>query len=212
MRTTKKSTGAPPLSWKPATVDDLIGQPGEVARKLLAKVGKLRDEQGGTLKLLLIGPPGIGKTSIVDILARELGGSPWAIDEANGKSVTIETVKQWMAQLPYGSLYSEWSIKVVNELDRCSRDAQDLMLSYLDKMPSGRAFLGTSNLDLQQLTERFQTRFQVVRLKAPQSEEIAAFLQSRWKAPEAVIHMIAVGCGGNVRAALADLENYFDAR
>jgi hypothetical protein len=29
--------------------------------------------------------------------------------------------------------------------------------------------------------------------------------------PEAVAAMIAVGCGGNVRAALADLETHFDA-
>jgi replication-associated recombination protein RarA len=193
-------------------MDQLIGQPGEVGRKLLAKAGRLKASRDGNLKLLLIGPPGIGKTSIVDLLARELGGTPWAVEEANGKSVTIETVKHWMVQLPYGCLYSDWSIKLVNELDRCSRDAQDLMLSYLDKLPPGRAFMGTSNLDLNQLTERLQTRFQVVRLKAPDSEEIAAFLKRHWDAPEAVINMIAVGCGGNVRAALADLENYFDAR
>lgn len=203
---------SPALAWKPATMDDLIGQPGEIGRKLLSKVQRMRELRNGSLKLLLIGPPGIGKTSIVDLLARELGGTPWAVDDSNGKSVTIETVKIWTAQLPYGCLYSDWSIKVVNELDRCSRDAQDLMLSYLDKLPAGKAFLGTSNLDLNQLTERLQTRFQVVRLKAPKAEEISTFLKRHWEAPEAVINMIALGSGGNVRAALADLENYFDSR
>ncbi|NQX01670.1 hypothetical protein HQ447_13515, partial [bacterium] len=36
-----------------------------------------------------------------------------------------------------------WSVKVVNELDRCSKDAQDMLLTYLDRMKPGDAFLGT---------------------------------------------------------------------
>ena len=47
----------------------------------------------------------------------------------------------------------------MNELDRCTREAQDLLLTYLDRLPPGRALLGTSNLHLDPLTERFQTRF-----------------------------------------------------
>jgi hypothetical protein len=51
-----------------------------------------------------------------------------------------------------------------NEVDRCSRDAQDLLLTYLDRMGPGLAFLGTTNLDLDRLTERFQKRLLPVRL------------------------------------------------
>ncbi len=40
-----------------------------------------------------------------------------------------------------------------------------MLLSYLDRMRPGHAFLGTTNLDLTCLTERFQTRFQSVRLR-----------------------------------------------
>ena len=83
--------------------------------------------------------------------------------------------------------------------------------ALLDKLPPGRAFIGTSNLDLSQLTERFQTRFQSIKLPAPDSDEIRGFLIDRWKVPEPVASMIAVGSGGNVRAALADLETHFDA-
>ncbi len=72
-----------------------------------------------------------------------------------------------MTQLPYGSLFGAWSVKIVNELDRCSREAQDLLLTYLDRMPAGRAFPGTSNLQLDLLTERFQTRFQAIKLLPP---------------------------------------------
>jgi hypothetical protein len=40
-------------------------------------------------------------------------------------------------------------------------------------MRSGHALLGTTNLDLPSLTERFQTRFQSVRLQPPDNEALA---------------------------------------
>lgn len=71
-------------------------------------------------------------------------------------------------------------MRIADELDHCSREAQDLLLTYLDHLPPARALLGTSNLQLDLLTERFQTRFQSVRLLPPATEELAEFLASRW--------------------------------
>jgi len=200
-----------PLAYKPARPDELIGQSQTIARKLLAKANKTKNNGRHPMKVLLYGAPGIGKTSIAQMLAAELSGSSWNVEETNGKLVTIETVKSWMRELAYSSLFGDWTVKIVNELDRSSRDAQDLLLEYMDKLPPGRAFIGTSNLDLGQLTERFQTRFQSIKLPAPDSDEIRGFLIDRWKVPEPAASMIAVGSGGNVRAALADLETHFDA-
>ena len=76
----------------------------------------------------------------------------------------------------------------------------------LDRMRPGHAFLGTTNLDLSSLTERFQTRFQSVRLQPPDSESLAAFLARRWGAPISITRQIAERAKGNVRAAMADFE------
>jgi replication-associated recombination protein RarA len=160
-----------PLAWRPQCPEDILGPAGLVAQKMLAKAEAAKANGRVPVKVLLYGPPGVGKTTIAEMLAGALSDSPWSIEEANGKLVTIETVKGWMRDLHYGSLYSEWSVKLVNELDRCSRDAQDLLLSYLDKLPPGRAFIGTSNLNLGDLTERFPdgTRMDLV------TEALAAF-------------------------------------
>ena len=208
---TQRINHTPPLSWRPERPQEIIGKPAQVAAKLLAKAKRARENGRAPLKILLYGPPGIGKTTIADMVAAQLDETRWGVDETNGKLVTIETVKRWMRELAFANLFSDWSVKIVNEMDRCSRDAQDLLLSYLDRLPPGRAFIGTSNLDLSQLTERFQTRFQAIRLEAPASEEIRGFLLRHWEVPEQTASMIAVGCGGNVRAALADLESYLDA-
>ena len=114
-------------------------------------------------------------------------------------------------RLRLGLLAAAWGANIINEMDRCTRDAQDLILSYLDRLPAGRAVIGTSNLQLDLLTEPFQTRFQSIKLAAPSTEEIAAMLGRHWPVDEATSLRIAVGSGGCVRAALADLESWLDA-
>ncbi|WP_345738078.1 ATP-binding protein [Prosthecobacter algae] len=198
------------MNWRPRIAEDLIGQAKRVAMAQGSKAKRLSSDPSATMKLLLYGPPGVGKTSVVELVALQLAGTPLSIEDYNGREVTVDLVRDWMRQLPYGSLFSSWSVKIVNELDRCSREAQDLLLTYLDRLPPGRAFLGTSNLQLDLLTERFQTRFQAIKLLPPTTEELAAFLSAHWAVPSVTATQIAVGSGGCVRAALADLESYLD--
>jgi replication-associated recombination protein RarA len=208
-RSPKPRTVPPPTAptcFVPSCPADFVGQAGKVAEVLLRKAERLRTTPDQPLKLLISGAPGIGKTSLVNLIARTLAHHPAAIEDVNGREVGLDLARDWTRHLGYGSIFGSWSIKVVNELDRCSKDAQDLLLTYLDRMKPGQAFLGTTNLDLGSLTERFQTRFQSVRLQAPENEVLAIFLARRWAAPITITRQIAEGSQGNVRAALADLE------
>ena len=196
----------PPTCFLPSCPADFVGQAGKVADVMLRKAAVLRANPDRSFKLLVSGAPGIGKTSLVNLIARALAGHPAAIEDVNGREVGLDIAREWIRGIAFGSLFGPWTVKVVNELDRCTRDAQDLLLTYLDRMPAGHAFLGTTNLDLGNLTERFQTRFQSVRLHPPANEALAQFLARRWGAPIRITRKIAEGVNGNVRAAMGDLE------
>ncbi|MCX6879935.1 MAG: hypothetical protein NTW21_39955 [Verrucomicrobia bacterium] len=45
--------------------------------------------------------------------------------------------------LAYASLLGPWSIKMVNELDRCSKDTRNMRLTYPDRISPCPALLGT---------------------------------------------------------------------
>jgi replication-associated recombination protein RarA len=200
-----------PASFRPRKPEDLIGHARKVAEALVAKAHRVRMGGGGPMKILLYGPPGVGKTTVAEMVSLALcGGQPLAIEDFNGREITVETVRRWLDALAYGSLFGGHEARIVNELDRASKESQDLLLTYLDKLRPGRTFIGTSNLQLDLLTERFQTRFQAWKISAPAADEIALWLVRRWKAPKALAHEIALGCGGCVRAALADLESAYD--
>jgi replication-associated recombination protein RarA len=195
-----------PTCFVPSCPADFVGQAGKVAEVLLRKAERLRSHPDQPLRLLVSGAPGIGKTSLVNLIARTLASHPAAIEEVSGLEVRLDLAREWTRSLAHTSLFGPWSVKVVNELDRCSKDAQDMLLTYLDRMKPGHAFLGTTNLDVASLTERFQTRFQPARLQPPENEVLAAFLARRWGAPITITRQIAEGAKGNVRAAMADLE------
>jgi hypothetical protein len=73
-----------------------------------------------------------------------------------------------------------------------------------------RAVLATSNQRLDQLSERFQTRFQQFRLAPPAETEIAAFLQQFGLNGEA--QAIVTKTKTNVRAALLDAQSVIDCK
>lgn len=201
-----------PGAFRPVVPGDLIGPAGATARALIPKMERLRREKRTAPKLLFYGPPGTGKTALAEMLAAALApDEPCAVEHFNGREVGSEQVRRWMESLAYAPMFGGgWSVRIINELDSSSREAQELLLSYLDRLRPGRALIATSNLRLDLLTDRLQTRFQVWNIQGPDAAEIERWLVGRWKAPAVTARAIAVRCGGCVRAALCDLESAFD--
>jgi hypothetical protein len=89
----------------------------------------------------------VGKTSVADMVAMALcNEQALAIEDSNGREITLDSVRWWMDGLAYRGLFGGYDVKVVNELDRATKESQDLLLTYLDKLRPGRAFIGTSKL------------------------------------------------------------------
>jgi DNA polymerase III delta prime subunit len=122
--------------------------------------------------------------------------------------VNAEVVRRWTEESRY--VASRYQVVIVNEIDTVTTAAQDLMLSYLDGLGGRRAVIGTSNLNLSDLTPRFQSRFQQIQVKSPITSEIEAFLQSFGL--NGAAKAIAEKCAGDVRAALNDAQTVLDAQ
>ena len=66
-----------PTCFVPSCAKDFVGQAGKVAEMLLRKAERLRASPDQPLKLLVSGAPGIGKTSLVNLIARTLASPDW---------------------------------------------------------------------------------------------------------------------------------------
>ena len=128
-----------PTCFVPSCPADFVGQAGKVAELLLRKAERTPAQPDQPLRLLVSGAPGIGKTGLVNLIAGTLATHPAAIEEVSGLEVRLDLGREWTSSLAHNSLCGPWSVKVVNELDRCSKDAQDMLLAYhfLNRMKPG---------------------------------------------------------------------------
>ncbi len=199
-----------PADYVPASPADFIGKANAIARLLESKAEALRTAGRGKAKLLLFGPPGVGKTRLAEYFANSIAGHATNIESINGRNVNLDIVRRWQEASRYRPLYGLFNVKIVNELDTCPAFAQDLLLTYLDEMPDCTAFIGTSNLKLDDLAERFQSRLQQFKVGAVDEADVQKLLAS-FRIPAAKAREIAFQCGGNVRAALLDAQSVQDA-
>lgn len=186
---------------------------------LIGPAGKLADlfartlEEEHSVKLLFSGAPGIGKTELARQIAMALCGDQYGIEQVNGRSVSIHVVREWARDVRSSCMFGTgWKVKIVDEVDTMPRDAQDELLTFLDKLPDCCGFIATSNLDLDALTPRLITRMKRHEITGPEPEEITRFLVESHQIPALVAQQIAFLCGGCVRAALLDADAYLNER
>ena len=204
-----------PAVYIPLSPEDFIGPAQHIARIFSVKAARLRGSRDEPARFVLTGQPGVGKTKLAEYLAAQLTGErivrgqSFSVESINGVNINVNTVRRWQSNARYIPL--TWTVKIINELDTCNQDAQDLLLTFLDELPGRSAVIGTSNLKLQELHERFHSRFQQFPVGQPAEDEISGLL-TRFGLPKKTASQISFGSGFNVRAALLDAQTILDAQ
>ena len=188
------------------------------------ETARARAQRHDRLAVLAHGSPGVGKTHALDQLALELTGSKFAIEQVNGQSVSVDLVRQWRERGACGNLFSDWTVKRIDELDHAGGSASAELLTWLDYLAPRTVVLATTN-DYGKLRAaskgRLETRFKVFRVDAPSIAEAIEYLRVRFKLPALVAREIANGAvpdgclpteGVNMRACVEDAEGYLAAR
>lgn len=199
-----------PCEWKPEKLEDFIGKTLQWGKVLSAVARRASSGSGTPLKYLLSGPPGVGKTELCLAIARLLTDVEHDIEVISCRSLNASSVAALNSRVGSGSLYGKWIVVILDEADTCPRDGQDALLTFLDKLPRHRAVLATSNLEIGDLTERFQTRFQHLPCEAPDEKDIAVLLSRFEQLSAEDIERISEDSGGNVRQALLDAQTQID--
>ncbi|MCM8542396.1 MAG: AAA family ATPase [Lentisphaeraceae bacterium] len=195
-----------PNSYKPKSAGDLVG----LVRKVVSiQVSKIKSNKLERLFLLLHGPAGCGKSSACQIIADSLN-STFPVTHISACAITPDIVREWINDTYYSRMDGDWRVFWIEECDALSSTVETLMLQLLDKVSDRTAILCTTNKN-SNLTDRFQSRFQSIRIPKLSSDEIYHFLFSKWPSlGHKTIQDIVGNCKGDVRAALNDAQGHWD--
>ncbi len=108
---------------RPVSLDDLVGQ-----EHLVGKNGILRRtiKSGQLPSLILWGPPGVGKTTIANIIANEV---KLPFTTLSAISAGVKDVREMIAKVRPGSK----SILFIDEIHRFNKSQQDALLGAVEK-------------------------------------------------------------------------------
>lgn len=151
---------------RPETLDDLAGQ-----EHLTGKGSILRNsiEQGKVPSMILWGPPGVGKTTIANIIAHTLN-APYA--QLSAISSGVKEVREVIEQ----ARQQEGTILFIDEIHRFNKGQQDALLGAVEKGIIRLIGATTENPSFE-VNSALLSRCQVYVLKALEKQDLVKLLE-----------------------------------
>lgn len=205
-------TSRQPLAarMRPKTMDDIVGQahivgPGKLLRRII--------EADRLSSIILYGPPGCGKTSIAEVIARSTRRYFQRASGVLSNVATLRNILETARKMSGG----RGTILFIDEIHRFNKAQQDVLLPYVED--GSVTLIGATTHNPQMFVNTpLTSRSLVFELKPIDEAAIFALLQRTLTdterglaglsvvADEAALSHIAMICEGDARKALNALE------
>lgn len=189
---------------RPQTLNDMVGQ-----QDFLGKGKPLRRiiEQKVNISLILWGPPGTGKSSLAQIIAKQFD---YPLAKFNASIDNKAKLDQFIKTYPYQPF-----VLLIDEIHRMTKNLQDFLLPYLE---NGHILLvgATTENPIMSIVPAVRSRCQIFEFKALSDQDIEIVLKCattevlKLKDEQQIetdaLKLIAIAADGDLRVALNILE------
>lgn len=138
----RQETDRKPLfeKYRPRKYEDILGQ-----EKILKRLEVLRPRGLGGRAYWISGASGTGKTTLARLIALEVAGNPFGVQEMDAGEAGIEQFRDWADNAMAYGLFGGKSY-IVNEAHNLKKGCVTFLLDWLEKIPSHVAiFFTTTN-------------------------------------------------------------------
>jgi len=196
---------------RPRTLDEFVGQEHLVAPGKPLRTQLERDDIGS---LIFWGPPGTGKTTLAQIIARMTKAE---FIEFSAVLTGIKEIKQVMADAERARQYGTRTIVFIDEIHRFNKAQQDAFLPHVEK-GNIRLIGATTENPSFEIISALLSRSRVYVLKPLTEEQVVLLLKRaladedrglgamQLRASDAVLAKIAAYSSGDARSAYNVLE------
>jgi replication factor C small subunit len=151
--------------FRPTKIEDVIG-----ASELVGKMNEYISNKS-LPHLLLLGTPGVGKTTIAKILAQSIAGDEYLYINASDER-GMDTIRNKVQDFCSMASLSDLKIVILDEADGLTQDAQKILRAVTEQYAKSCRFILTANYE-NRILDPVKSRFQIFRFQSASKQDIA---------------------------------------